>query len=122
MSILLDLGIDLVITGIACGTIATTLTRSKITKGLKEWMVKKKGDNLFTQLLTCPYCMVHWIALVFSLAFYTTSLSVFIVNTFCLVGIGALFSGILQKVWLLQENEIADLYDLLKEAQGEINK
>jgi len=55
----MDALITLVLLGIAAGTAAFTLAKTKITEH-GRWWVKKKSTWL-GNLFGCPYCLSHWL-------------------------------------------------------------
>lgn len=50
----------LIMVGVAAGTAAFTVTRTKITAGLRDWTMKH--NKWLGQLLSCPFCLSHWLA------------------------------------------------------------
>jgi len=46
--------------GVATGVAALTLTRSRMFLPLRQWMAGK--SSWWGELVSCPYCMAHWIA------------------------------------------------------------
>lgn len=46
--------------GVATGIVSLTLTRSRPLRGIRNW-IRYKSDWA-GELVTCPYCMSHWIA------------------------------------------------------------
>lgn len=47
--------------GVATGVTSLTITRSKLFRGLRHWLWLK--SDWLGDLIHCPYCMSHWIAL-----------------------------------------------------------
>lgn len=56
----------LVMLGVGAGVISLTVTRSKLFKPLREWLI---GFPWIYDLLTCPYCFAHWSALFLSILY-----------------------------------------------------
>lgn len=51
----------LVIEALATAAITMTLTRGTVFRPLRLWVIRR--SSWFGKLVTCPYCMSHWIAL-----------------------------------------------------------
>lgn len=103
--------------GLALATASVTLTRARIFEPVRTWSQKK--SFLLFKLISCPYCMCHWLALwlVPFTMYVITDIWLFdaALTWFMLVGIGALFEGLLMKGLLMQENYIQDLEERVDE-------
>ncbi len=57
--------IPLLLLGVACGTVATTITKSSIFRPLREKLGRLTSAGQPTtwlgKLFSCPYCLAHWI-------------------------------------------------------------
>jgi hypothetical protein len=47
----------------ATHSIAHTVTTQVIFKPLREWLAPKLGEAYWGNLIRCPYCFAHWVAL-----------------------------------------------------------
>ena len=56
--------------GVATGVAALTITRSRPLRPVRDW-VRSKSD-WWGELISCPYCMAHWVAAVFSIWSFAT--------------------------------------------------
>lgn len=59
--------LGLVIVGMAAGLTSVTIGQSKVFKPLRGW-VEREGNPWLLDLISCPFCLGHWIGLVFALA------------------------------------------------------
>lgn len=106
---------DLVFLSLVAGVAAVTLSRSKLTKSIRHRLIGT--PFMIGDLVNCPFCMTHWTSMAIAIIFYSNSILEFIINSGILIAISALFIGILERIWFMQENEVADLQDLLSEAR-----
>src|SRR5580765_5058624 len=56
--------------GAATGVASLTITRSRPLRPVRDW-VRSKSD-WWGALISCPYCMAHWVAAVFSIWSFAT--------------------------------------------------
>jgi hypothetical protein len=53
---------------LAVGSVAFTMTRSKISSPYRVWLAKRAPRSKFWQwvfdLFACPYCLSHWLAFI----------------------------------------------------------
>ena len=53
---------------LAVGSVAFTLTRSKISSSYRVWLAGRAPKNKFWQwmfdLFSCPYCLSHWLTFI----------------------------------------------------------
>ena len=87
----------------AVSAVSISLTRSHITNPLRDRA--DRWPYLLKELLSCPYCMSHWIAGIFAVEF-SHSIMGWIINTFALVGASSLITGLILKLWLWSEAEL----------------
>jgi len=59
---------DLVVLGIATGAISMVVSRSTIFNAFHDWLEKR--SVFLEDLLSCPWCLSHWIALVFTIIYH----------------------------------------------------
>lgn len=102
---------------LAVAAASITVTRAAVTKPLREW-VDSKGWTFVHKLLTCPYCMSHWFAALAALYGSSTFLS-WLVLTFAIVALSAIITGLIFKLFLIQEAEIERLYEEIEALEGE---
>ena len=55
------------ILGIATGAISMVITKSAIFNKAHEWLEKR--SPLLEEMLSCPWCTSHWVALLFTLIY-----------------------------------------------------
>lgn len=82
----------------ATSAISLTISRAKIFEWLRKGLPKRKPPGKFlAELISCPYCISHWVALALVWAYplrFTGNFYVdLIVLTFAVVGISAVMSG-----------------------------
>ncbi len=94
------------------GIVSITLTRSHLTKTIRHKMIDL--PFMIGELINCPYCVAHWFAAIFALLISDTILEWFLVSA-GIVAVAALFMGIVQRLWFMQESELENLRDLLRE-------
>lgn len=113
---------DLVLLGIASGIVSLTLTRSYLTKRLRQACLKT-GPAWLGEQVNCPFCMAFWTSTMVTP--YDTGniqLGLIIVTWMSITGLACLFMGILLKLWLFREAELEDMRDLLRKAQDRISE
>jgi hypothetical protein len=59
---------NLISLGVACGAISMVVSRSTIFNGFHNWLEKR--SVFLEDLLSCPWCVSHWIAFVFTLIYH----------------------------------------------------
>ena len=92
--------VDLVVLGLASATVSVTVAQSKLFKPLRQWLADGSSE-WFQDLITCPYCMGHWVSLVltceqaYQSGLYSQSHYTFRIGTYWLAvtAISALVSG-----------------------------
>lgn len=113
--------LDLCVLALATSVASVTLTRSSLTKSLRRRLV----PGLIRELWHCPYCMAHWIAPLLC-AFGLRGAGLSLVNAaiaiLAVIGLSALFMGLLMRLWLFQEGELEEMRELLNEARDELEK
>lgn len=94
--------IEFLFLGLCCGVISLTLTKGTIFESLR--MATLKRSLFFGELLMCPYCTSHWVAMGAMLVFHpemiTSSFLVFnyLATWFALVALSAMTAGSIQKL------------------------
>jgi len=97
--------IQILIVGLATGVVAQTITRSKIFYGLRSLT---DPFSKIGQLIRCPYCTSHWVALFFLLSsgLQTTNgnwFFIFLINWFSITAIAAVFTKFYNSFSALEE-------------------
>jgi hypothetical protein len=122
----------LVILAIATATVSMTVTMASIFRFLREWFEDEEGfRGWLGELLTCPYCLSHWTAALFTFLYkpqiitYPPSLSRLaagailngIVSWLVMVALSAGFCGLIFKFIAVIKNYLpADqVHDQLKQ-------
>jgi len=85
----------IILISLAVAAIAITITKSSLFRGLRELLPWK--------LFNCPYCLSHWISLLFCLYYYPLNVD-FIINVFAIVTLSS-FSGYLLLHFLGKSDE-----------------
>lgn len=57
----MDLLVDLLILGLATSTVSVTLGQSKLFRPVRQFVNMRMG-RFFGDLIECPYCLGHWVA------------------------------------------------------------
>ena len=112
-----------VLTALAVSAVAITLSHAKVSSGLRKWLNVKAP--LFGSLLSCPYCVSHWLAFIIM---FLNPLPIvagggflnWLVGSFALVGAAAILSGIAMNVLHIHEDTIEALREALTEARAEL--
>ena len=104
---------DLMVCAVASGTVALTLTASHITKPWRHRYMA--APYMLGELINCPYCMAHWTAVPFAMWLTRPGLMFFIV-WFAIVGLSAIFIGVVQRLFLFRESENEELRELIRKA------
>jgi hypothetical protein len=114
--------IDMALLSVSTGMVALTLTRSQITKPLRLRFIN--APFMIGDLISCPYCMAHWVGFVALLMLWTAQHPLtwtgYVTVYFTIVGAAVLFIGIVQRLWLMQEGEIEQMRELMHEAHRTI--
>lgn len=101
---------DFTLMALAIAAISLTITRSHLTEKWREYLLDNRANDLFTSLMTCPYCMAHWVAFVpgclFAANYYwTREATMSIVCWLALAAASTLVMGAMQKLMLSSEWE-----------------
>ncbi len=105
--------LDLIALSVGAALVAVTLTRSTITRSVRQ---KLSGIPLIGDLAACPYCMAHWTGFFFAIYHGGTWLEV-LVNACIIIGLACGYAGLLSRLWHFEDNRIAELEDMLNEAR-----
>lgn len=101
------------IVAIAIAAASITLTRARIFKPLRDRAMN--SNYLLFKLVSCPYCMSHWLAAVFvPWTLFTITDIVWLdglMTWFFLIGLAAVFEGFMMNQLHMQENYIQELED-----------
>jgi hypothetical protein len=84
--------------GIACGAISLVIAKGNIFAGFHDWLDPKLPK--LEELLSCPWCVSHWVAALLVLAYYRTLCAGFvdyIVQVFVVVAISQVVAAIIRK-------------------------
>jgi hypothetical protein len=58
---------NLIVLGIASGAVSMVVSRSTIFNSFHNWLEKR--SVYLEDLLSCPWCLSHWVALVFTIIY-----------------------------------------------------
>jgi hypothetical protein len=89
---------NLVTLGIACGALSLVVAKGKIFSGFHDWLTPK--FPIFEELLSCSWCVSHWISALLVLAYYKSLCNGFIdyiVQVFVVVAISQVVAMIMRK-------------------------
>lgn len=82
--------------GIAAGTLATTVSQSALFKPLRVWFSARWAWG--GELVSCPYCLGHWLALGLTPEFLHYSWTWLAVTWFAMTGVAAITSGVISRL------------------------
>jgi hypothetical protein len=120
--------LDLVLVALAISAVSLTVTRSHLTEPWREHLLDHRPNDLFTRMITCPYCFAHWLAVfgavwwgVRYLDWHTLGLgraavSVLIVG-FALVSLSTIVMGLMIRLMLATEWEMEKLKRRVRELE-----
>lgn len=111
----MDSLVQLVIMAFAVAAGSTTITRAAVTRPLRAW-VEKQGWSFIHEFLSCPYCMSHWLSALCAL-YIAEDFLTWLIITFALVGLSAIVTGTIFKLFLIDEHVIERLQEELNEAK-----
>lgn len=119
--------LDVLILALASSAIALTITLSSIFENLRR-LAKKKNEWL-GELVRCPYCLSHWVALVFVVVYRPVLVEMWlpidlIVSWFVVVAITAIISGIITTLLpfkALVDDNTGEIVRLREALQGAAN-
>lgn len=99
------------IAAMAIATASVTLTRARMFEPVRAWWQPK--NYLVFKLISCPYCMSHWLALWVApfIIYQVTEIWAidFLATWFFLTGSAALLEGLMMNGLHMQENLIHEL-------------
>lgn len=100
---------ELILLGFGVSALSITIAKGTIFKNLRDWTGRK--SKFFGGLLTCTYCLSHWVALFLVLIykpepFGYTSIINCIVAVFVLVGVSSLITGVILSLPPLKQQEV----------------
>jgi hypothetical protein len=84
--------------GVACGAISLVVAKGKIFATFHDWLAPK--FPILEELLSCPWCVSHWVAALLVLAYHQTLRGGFIdyiVQVFVIVAISQVVAAIIRK-------------------------
>lgn len=99
---------------IATGTISVALANSHLTRQLR---LRYLDAPVIGELINCSFCLGFWIAAVLSCIHYGY---LSFMGWMTVWGLGAMWSGILLKLYLFRESENEDLRGTIREMQETI--
>lgn len=118
---------SMLVVPVAIAAASLTLSRGKIFRKQRLWL--KKRAPWLGALLSCPYCVSHWIAAAAYIAYpkwlFTGSvLGDFLLGVFYLVGTSALFSGLIMRLiaFAPDDDPLEEAAKLLHELKGHVAK
>lgn len=93
--------------GLCCATISYTLTKGSIFGPLRVWVIER--SLWLGKLMSCPYCMSHWIALGAMVIFHPKMIGGpawidYTATWFTLTGLSAVVAGIIFKLFFVKED------------------
>lgn len=92
----------LIILSMCVSTVSLTIAKSKFFSFLRHW-VNKRNEKLGS-LVSCPYCMSHWVAAFYVVLLYTYSPIIMVTNIlfidisitmFATIALATIISGIM---------------------------
>jgi len=112
----------------ATSAISITITKGGVFSKQRQWI---KGRNSWLgKLVSCPYCLSHWVAAALVAIYQPTPLSAWLpvdlaISVFITVAIAAVISGVI--LWLMpfsetEREEMESLYKALREARKLISE
>lgn len=97
---MVNFAIDLLVLGLATGTVSVTVAQSRIFQGVRQWIYSWSG--WCGKLVSCPYCLGHWVSAGLVLVWwYETMLDYprfMLVAWLAVTGISALVSGAIARL------------------------
>lgn len=99
--------LSLVMLSLATSAATLTITRASLFKGPREWIMKR--SPFWGKLVSCPYCMAHWVALML-LPWGPTVFASFL-NWLATIGLSAIVIGITIKLLHWDESVREELED-----------
>ncbi|WP_373855435.1 DUF1360 domain-containing protein [Desulfocucumis palustris] len=85
-------------------TISLTITKSKVFSPLRNWVIKR--NEKLGSLLSCPYCMSHWVATFYVIVLYIYSPMAMVTNIlfidatitiFAIISLATIITGIVRR-------------------------
>jgi len=108
--------IELGMLAVATGTISVAITNSHLTRSLRLRYLD--APYKLGELINCSFCMGFWISGVLCFLEYGT---LHAWPWLTIWGLGALWSGLLLKLYLFRESENEDLRETIREMKDTIN-
>lgn len=96
---------NLVLLSMCVSTISLTITKSRIFSPLRFWVVKR--NERVGSLLSCPYCISHWVAAFFVVLLYIDNPMVIVTNIlfidaiiiiFAIISLATIITGIINRI------------------------
>jgi hypothetical protein len=109
--------IELGMLAVATGTLSVAITNSHLTRSLRLRYLD--APYMLGELINCSFCIGFWISLVLSIINYGHLDVLAWLTTW---GLGALWSGVLLKLYLFRESENEDLRELVRELKDVVNE
>ena len=102
--------IELGMLAVATGTLSVAITNSHLTRHFRLRYLD--APYMLGELINCSFCLGFWVSLVLSIINYGHLDVLAWLTTW---GLGALWSGLLLKLYLFRESENEDLRELVRE-------
>jgi hypothetical protein len=97
----------------AVAALSITIARSSFTNWLRDMLDDRVP--IIGKLLSCPYCVSHWVAFGVSFWMFYPNWPLLLFSTFALVGASAVTIGVIMRLFLFHEDEIEHLRKVLRE-------
>jgi hypothetical protein len=97
----------------AVAALSITIARSSFTNWLRD--ILDKRIPIIGKLLSCPYCVSHWVAFGISFWMFYPEWPLLLFATFALVGASALIIGVIMRLFLSHEDEIEHLRRIIRD-------
>lgn len=115
--------VTLIILGLATAAVSVTISKTKVTERFRKWLWTFPSMQTVAYLFDCPYCVSHWIAVVFVLAtFQWPGFIPFLIICGATIAISAFSIGGIMKLMGWDQLELDYLRDELAEARETIDK
>lgn len=104
-----DTFLVIVLYGLASGVASTTITQSKLFAPLRQWILRKwpgfvdeitgdRNESWIGTLITCPYCMGHWVSLLLCVIGYELHIAL-LINWLAVTAVSVITSGLISKLY-----------------------
>jgi len=105
---MLEIMLTLIILSAATAGLSMTISKSKITLSLRNYLIR--NIPWLGELLSCPYCVSHWVAAIFVIFLSPLTIPFTpIITIFAIVAISTIVEGLMFQLFFDQESEIERL-------------